>query len=606
MVMCPNCHQTNRPGARFCGFCRTALTRSCPGCGRDNRIQSQFCAFCRAPLSQTCPVCGQTNRTTARFCQRCRAVLGSVVRPAAPLPPNPFVVAPTPSPQLSSPIISNVAHHATGMLPTQTLLNGRYFVLKKIGGGGMGAVYKATDVQQPGRVWAIKEMSLSGSPTPKERAEAIANFQNEAATLHQLNHPNLPTVEQIFQDQHDRHYMVMEFIDGKTLLEHLEANGGRPLAETKVLEWAAQLCDVLEYLHDQPTPIIYRDLKPENIMVVTATGCLKLIDFGIVRFYKAGKTKDTVAIGTVGYAPPEQSAGQTDARSDIYAMAATLHHLLTGRDPKGETPWVYPPVRQLNPAISTKVQAALSQALETDRSKRPQNMAAFRNLLGVKSGQFQPASKAIPSASLSPQGRAQSPVRVSPRKLDFGTVSRGLQPTQKLQVVGGPILATSASATRAWLKVSPNPMKGTTTNIDVTVDTEQLPLGRTDLEVPDLMPRYWHAIAPAVRRFWWAMLIGLAIPYLNLAVIVLFGILAVLTLVQGLMWWTLLHASRLVQQPRRHTAEVEVQTGGNTEVIDVEIEVTPDPVENRWRWAAAVGLVIGEAALAWWFLSVML
>lgn len=489
------------------------------------------------------------------------------------------------------------------MLPTQTLLNGRYIVLKTIGGGGMGAVYKATDIQRPGRVWAIKEMSLSGSPTPKERAEAIANFQNEAATLHQLSHPNLPTVEEIFQDQHDRHYMVMEFIDGKTLSEHLGANGGRPLAETKVLEWAAQLCDVLEYLHNQPTPIIYRDLKPENIMVVTATGCLKLIDFGIVRFYKAGKTKDTVAIGTFGYAPPEQSAGQTDARSDIYAMAATLHHLLTGRDPKGETPWVYPPVRQLNPAISTKVQAALSQALETDRSKRPQNMAEFRNLLGVKPGQFQPASTSKPSGSLNPQGRAQPPVQGWPRKLDFGTVSRGVQPTKKLQVVGGPILATNASATQAWLKVSPSPIQGLATHIDVTVDTHQLPLGRTALQAPDLMPRYWHAIAPAVRHYWWAMLIGLMIPYLNLVVIALFGILAVLALVQGLIWWTLLHASRLVQQPRRHTAEVEIQTGGNTEVIDVEIEVVPDPVENRWRWAAAVGLVIGEAALAWWFLS---
>jgi len=486
------------------------------------------------------------------------------------------------------------------MLSAQTLLNGHYIVLKKIGGGGMGAVYKATDTRRPGQVWAIKEMSLSGSPTPKERADAIANFQNEAATLHRLSHPNLPTVEEIFQDQHDRHYMVMEFVDGKTLLEHLKANSGRPLAEAKVLEWTAQLCDVLEYLHNQSPPIVYRDLKPENIMVVTATGRLKLVDFGIVRFYKAGRTKDTVAIGTVGYAPPEQSAGQTDARSDIYAMAATLHHLLTGRDPKGETPWVYPPVRQLNPAISTKVQTALSQALETDRSKRPQDMAEFRNQLGVKPGQLQP------SAPLSPQGRVHPPGQAPTRRLDFGAVSKGERPSKSLQVPGGPVLASNLNTNQVWLQISPSHVKGTATDIDVTIDTQQLPLERKALSTPDLTQQYWQAIAPTVRSYWWAMLIGLVVPYVNLAIIALFAILAVLALAQGLIWWIYRHVSWLVQQPCRHTAQVEVQAGGNTETIDVEIEVTPDPQGNWWRWAAVVGLVTGEAVLAWWFLSAAL
>lgn len=231
------------------------------------------------------------------------------------------------------------------MLPAQTLINNRYLIIRKVGGGGMGAVYKVTDTQRQGQIWAIKEMSLSASATPQDRAEAITSFENEAATLSKLSHVNLPTVQEVFRDQFQRHYMVMEFIDGRTLLEHLHDNKDKALPEDRVLGWAAQLCDVLEYLHNQSPSIIYRDMKPENVMIEQATGRLKLIDFGIVRFHKAGKAKDTVAFGTVGYAPPEQSAAQTDARSDIYAMAATLHHLLTGRDPKGETPWLFPRAR---------------------------------------------------------------------------------------------------------------------------------------------------------------------------------------------------------------------------------------------------------------------
>ena len=151
-----------------------------------------------------------------------------------------------------SPAVSIVPSHATGMLPAQTLLNGRYLIIKKVGGGGMGAVYKVTDTRRSGQIWAIKEMSLSEAAKPEDRAEAIANFQNEAATLSRLSHVNLPTVEEVFQDQNQRYYMVMEFVDGQTLLQHLEAHGGKALPEAKVLDWAAQLCDVLEYLHNQP------------------------------------------------------------------------------------------------------------------------------------------------------------------------------------------------------------------------------------------------------------------------------------------------------------------------------------------------------------------
>jgi len=493
------------------------------------------------------------------------------------------------------------------MLPAQTLLNGRYLIAKKVGGGGFGAVYKATDSRRPGHVCAIKEMSLAGSAKPDERAEAIASFLNEAATLSRLSHVNLPTVEEVFQDQSQRHYMVMEFVDGRTLLQHLEANGGKALPEAEVLKWAAQLCDVLEYLHNQPKPIIYRDLKPENVMIEQATGCLKLIDFGIVRFYKAGKSKDTVAFGTIGYAPPEQSAAQTDERSDIYAMAATLHHLLTGRDPKGETPWIYPPARQINSRVSTKVEAALEQALVANRSKRPQNIAEFRSLLGVKPGQQSPATASTPAGSSIRQPQPGASMgQAATRKLDFGAVARGQTATRSLQMRSNTALAGNVVASRAWLQVSPTVLKGSRTDVDVTVDTSQLPLMRSYWPTPDWVGRFWHVMEPYVRSYWWALLIGLVIPYINIAVIAPFVVLAALALLQTLIWWTFLHASWLVQEPCQHSGQIEVQTGVSSETVDVTIEVTPDPLEQRWRWAIAVGLVVAELAAVWWVLSTVL
>lgn len=602
MSQCPNCQQINRPGARFCGYCRAALTRFCPRCGTSNRIQARFCLQCRAGLTQSCPQCGRDNRLNARFCQHCRTALGAS---ASALPQSPVypAIAPMPPQPIRSPAISVMPSHATGMLPAQTLINNRYLIIRKVGGGGMGAVYKVTDTQRQGQIWAIKEMSLSASATPQDRAEAITSFENEAATLSKLSHVNLPTVQEVFRDQFQRHYMVMEFIDGRTLLEHLHDNKDKALPEDRVLGWAAQLCDVLEYLHNQSPSIIYRDMKPENVMIEQATGRLKLIDFGIVRFHKAGKAKDTVAFGTVGYAPPEQSAAQTDARSDIYAMAATLHHLLTGRDPKGETPWLFPRARQINSALSTKVDTALAKGLETDRSKRPQTMAEFRDLLGCKPGKLQP--KPASQSRQQPYPMSASGL-VSTRKLDFGAVTRGQQPTRQLRVQGAMALAGSVAASQAWLQVSPDYLSGHNTDIDVTVDTRQLPAERSVWTTPNLAGDFWLHLEPYARRYWWAMLIGLFVPYVNLVVIAPFAILALLALLQGVIWWTFLHASWLVQQPRQYTAQVEIQAGNDSETVEVEIEVLPDPSENRWRWAMAAGLVVAEGALAWWLLSAAL
>ncbi|MBV9616266.1 MAG: serine/threonine protein kinase, partial [Ktedonobacteraceae bacterium] len=213
----------------------------------------------------------------------------------------------------------------TGQLDRRTLLHKRYHIQRVIGQGGMGAVYQAKDVKRQ-TICAIKEMSLSMVPV-NERQQAIQNFKIEAKMLWGLNHPNLPAFTGFFSEG-QRYYMVMEYVDGNTLEELLERNNA-PFSERRVLGWARQLCDVLEYLHSQNPPIIFRDMKPGNIML-TRNGRIKLIDFGIARFFRPRGSQDTQLLGTPGFAPPEQyGRAQTDERSDIYSLAISLFQLLT-------------------------------------------------------------------------------------------------------------------------------------------------------------------------------------------------------------------------------------------------------------------------------------
>jgi serine/threonine protein kinase len=192
----------------------------------------------------------------------------------------------------------------TGRLPSQSLLRHQYVIIGQAGKGGMGAVYHAIDRQNPNRHYAIKEMS-QGHLSEIELREAIRQFQREADMLHRLSHPNLPHIYDYFEEN-GRTYLVMDFINGKTLFQMLKESGDRPLPVLQVLDYANQLCDVLTYLHLQNPPIIFRDLKPTNVMV-TPDGHVFLIDFGIARFFTEGKATDTVFLGSPGYASPEQS-----------------------------------------------------------------------------------------------------------------------------------------------------------------------------------------------------------------------------------------------------------------------------------------------------------
>jgi serine/threonine protein kinase len=315
-----------------------------------------------------CDNCGAANPPTARFCQFCATLL-------------PF-------------------KHSTGALLDQTLLAGRYQLLKRIGQGGMGAVYKAADTHLNNRPVAIKEMSSTGL-TPARLQEAEAAFEHEAHLLADLLHPNLPRIYEHFTEN-DRSYLVMDFIEGQTLEEYLEQKAGGPLPVDQVITWAEQLCDVLNYLHTRQPPIIFRDLKPANVMI-SESGHVYLIDFGIARFFKPGKQHDTVALGSPGYAAPEQyGKAQSTPRSDIYSLGALLHHLLTGVDPS-EQPFFFRDASQLNPAIDPAFDALLKQMLAMDSDRRP---ASAQEVLNALKG----AATNQPRSTSRPLGYTQDPL----------------------------------------------------------------------------------------------------------------------------------------------------------------------------------------------------
>jgi serine/threonine-protein kinase len=256
-----------------------------------------------------------------------------------------------------------------------TVLQRRYLIDRLLGGGGMGMVYLARDQRLSNRPCAIKEM-VDHFIDPNQRIEANEYFAREADTLAQLKHPAIPAISDRFDDQ-NRHYLVMEYVQGRNLEEELAVRGG-PLPEGLILDVARQLCDVLAYLHGLQPPLIYRDMKPSNVML-TAEGRAVLVDFGIARLFKA-QGKGTM-IGTLGFAPPEQYQGVADPRSDIYSLGATLHYILTGRDPEKFPPFSFPPVRELRPDAARNLAGAIDRALAYDMRARPATIGELRDML---------------------------------------------------------------------------------------------------------------------------------------------------------------------------------------------------------------------------------
>lgn len=288
-----------------------------------------------------------------------------------------------------------MSRNENGQLEPGSLLAGRYRVERFLASGGMGAVYIGVDQRLAERRCAIKEI-FDRFTSAEERAQAIEYFHREADTLSQLSHPAIPAIFDRFGEG-NCHYLVMDFIEGENLEEILAGQEG-VMPESRVIEIGRELCDVLSYLHSFSPPVIYRDMKPGNV-IVKPDGHVALIDFGIARIFSP-QGKATL-IGTPGFAPPEQYAGKVDERSDLYSLAASLHYMLTGRDPEKHPPFSCPPVLSEKPDASPFLAQAIDRALAYKIEERPASAEAFKEmfLYGRGLSAVAPASSTAKSAT---------------------------------------------------------------------------------------------------------------------------------------------------------------------------------------------------------------
>lgn len=254
------------------------------------------------------------------------------------------------------------------MLEIGSVIDGKYKILNVVGKGGMSVVYLAMN-ERANKQWAIKEVRKDGM----QSFEVVKqNLVAETDLLKKLNHPHLPSIIDVI-DCDDTFLIVMDYIEGNPLSKALETSGAQN--QDDVIEWAKQLCDVLGYLHSRKPPIIYRDMKPSNVML-KPDGNVMLIDFGTAREFKYSSVADTTCLGTQGYAAPEQFGGhgQTDARTDIYCLGATMYHLVTGHNP-ATLPYEMYPIRQWNPMLSSGLEEIILKCTQRNPEDRYQSCA---------------------------------------------------------------------------------------------------------------------------------------------------------------------------------------------------------------------------------------
>lgn len=248
-----------------------------------------------------------------------------------------------------------------------TLIDGKYEIITKLGEGGMSYVWLAMD-KRLNKQWAIKEIKLDADE--KNNPVLKKSFIEEANLMKRFDHPVFPRIVDIISAE--TIYIVMDYVEGESLDKVLMRNG--PQQQELVVDWAKQICDALQYLHTRKPPIIYRDMKPANVML-RPEGNIKILDFGIAREYKDNGLSDTTVLGTRGYAPPEQyGLRQTDQRSDIYAIGMTMHHLLTGQDPRQQD-YLYKPIREWNPGLHEGIERIIDICVSPDPRDRYQTCA---------------------------------------------------------------------------------------------------------------------------------------------------------------------------------------------------------------------------------------
>ena len=274
------------------------------------------------------------------------------------------------------------------MLKTGQVIGGKYKVIHQAGKGGMSRVYLVIN-EEVNREWAIKEIrkeevlkpEYGGDGTTPVVQKVRGDATSESQIMARLRNPHLPRITEVLETN-DSYLIVMDYIEGRTLKAMLDDGA---MTQEETVDIALQMCEALEYLHNLTPRVIYRDMKPDNIMQKPDGTCV-LIDFGISREYKEGneqKTQDTTCLGTKGYAPPEQYGGgngQTDPRSDIFALGATMYHLVTGKDPS-KPPYEMRPIRKWNPALSSGLEAIIVKCTQNDPEKRYQDIPQLRTAL---------------------------------------------------------------------------------------------------------------------------------------------------------------------------------------------------------------------------------
>ncbi|MDT5061599.1 MAG: serine/threonine protein kinase, bacterial [Acidobacteriota bacterium] len=276
---------------------------------------------------------------------------------------------------------------AVQQLEAGAVLNGRYEIVRRIGGGGMGAVYLAKDRHLGDAPRAVKEMVESHLDN-SQHEKAIGDFKRESLLLTSLEHSSIPTIyDYFYDDEKGRFYLVMKYISGGDFAGRLRNSPGGRIDEKTVTDWAVQVADVLDYLHKRPKSIIYRDLKPANLMIDGNTGRVMLIDFGIARWV-APQEKGVTAVGTMGYAPPELFSGKVEPASDIYSLGATMFHLLTGSDPQDNPLLIFdftknPRPRQIYTGISSEMERILMRAVEYKPENRFRSAGEMRETLAA-------------------------------------------------------------------------------------------------------------------------------------------------------------------------------------------------------------------------------
>lgn len=350
----------------------------CPKCGFKNLIGEKYCSECgcylllrpkqsfdNKPAEKdkiiVCSTCQTESSDDKKFCSQC----GTNLRPeTSQISRGALTDIHIGTSDISEDTSPPKDFSSTRLLKPNTMLQNRYKINKLIGQGGMGAIYLADDTRFANRVCVLKEM-LDHFNDEEQRKTATANFLREADMLSSMHHDGIPEVYDRFSEG-NRHYLVMEYIQGIDLEQKI-AQDSDPFDEKMVLGWATQICDILSYLHNQKPPVVYRDMKPANL-ILTKKGKIYMVDFGIARFFNPIK-KGTM-VGTQGYAPPEQYRGLMEPRSDIYALGATMHHLLTGRDPQEEPPFSFPKIREVNPKLSVATEKLIDKCLSRDPADR--------------------------------------------------------------------------------------------------------------------------------------------------------------------------------------------------------------------------------------------